>query len=88
MEVHSFTEYDGERYGKIAQSYDDVITRLYGSDTTVAFDGYEEGLSIKDNMLQRSGHNIHAVVSFTAETEFSGKNGKFRSRNVNKQWWT
>ena len=51
----------------------------------MVFDGYEGGPSIKDNTHQRRGHNIHPVVKFTAETEFSGKKEHFQSRNCNKQ---
>ena len=36
--------------------------------TTAVFYDYEEGPPIKDDMHQRRGHNIHTVVSFTAET--------------------
>ena len=44
----------------------------YGADTTIVFDGYEEGPSIKHNTHQRRGRNVHHVVSFTAQTELSG----------------
>ena len=43
------------------------------------------GGSIKDNTHQRRGRNMHPVVSFTAETELSGKKEEFVSRNTNKQ---
>jgi len=56
-----------------------------GSATTVVFDGYDEGPSIKDNTHERRGQNIHPIVSFTAEIEFSGKQEEFLSRDVNKQ---
>ena len=39
----------GTRYGEIAKSYADFAVRHYGPATTVVFDGYEEGPSIKDN---------------------------------------
>ena len=45
----------------------------------------EEWPNIKDNTHLRRGHNIHPVVSFTAETEFSGKKDEFLSRDINKQ---
>ena len=35
--------------------------------------GCEEESTIKDDTHQRRGHNIHTVVSFNAETDFSGK---------------
>ena len=57
----------------------------YGPDTTIVFDGYEEGPSIKDNTHQRRGRNVHHVVSFTAQTELSGKKEEFLSRDTNKQ---
>ena len=49
------------------------------------FDGYGDGPSIKDNTHQRRGNNIHPIVNFTAETEFSGKKEEFLSRDLNKQ---
>ena len=57
----------------IAKSYANFTIRHYGSATTVVFEGCEEESPIKDDAHQRRGHNIHAVVSFTAETCFSGK---------------
>ena len=51
----------------------------------MVFDGYEGGPSIKDNTHQRRGHNIHPLVSFTSDTEFSGKKHDFLSRDCNKQ---
>ena len=75
----------GDSYGKIAQIYADFTIQQYGSATTVVFDGYEEVPSIKDNTHQRRGHNIHPVVSFNAETVFSGKKEEFLSRDVNKK---
>jgi hypothetical protein len=33
--------------------------------------------AIKDNKHQRRGQNIHPVVTFTAETQFSGKKNQF-----------
>ena len=50
----------------------------------MVFDGYGEGPSIKDNTHQRRGKNLHPIVSFTAETEFSGKKEDFLSRDKNK----
>ena len=55
-----------------------------GSATTVVFDCYDEGQSVKDNTHERRGQNMHPIVSFTVETEFSGKE-EFLSRDVNKQ---
>ncbi len=59
--------------------------RQYGPATTIVFDGYEEGPNTKDNTHLKRGHTIHPVVSFTAETEFSGKKDEFLSRDINKQ---
>jgi len=56
-----------------------------GSATTVVCDGYDEGPSIKDNTHERRGQNTHSIVSFTAETEFSGKSEEFLSKDVNEQ---
>ena len=78
--LHRLSWTNGHSYGAIAQSYVDFTILHYGL-STVVFDGYEGGPSIKDNTHQRRGHNIHPVVSFTAETEFSGKKENFLSRN-------
>ena len=75
----------GQSYGKIAQSYADFTIQYYGSATTIVFDGYGDGPSIKDNTHHRRGNNIHPIVNFTAETEFSGKKEEFLSRDLNKQ---
>ena len=75
----------GTRYGEIAKYYADFAIRHYGPATTVVFDGNEEGPSIKNNTHQRRGRNMHPVVRFTAETEFSGKKEVFVSRDTNKQ---
>ena len=50
----------------------------------MVFDGYGEGPSIKDNTYLGRGKNLHPVISFTAETEFSGKKEDFLSRDKNK----
>ena len=41
--------------------------------------------TIKDNTHQRRGRNVHHVVSFTAQTEISGKKEELLSRYTNKQ---
>ena len=74
----------GETYGRIAESYADFTIRHYGSGAIVVFDGYEEGPSIKDVTHQRR-RNIHPVVSFTAETQFSRKKQKILSTDSYKQ---
>ena len=71
--LHRIPWKHGQSYGKIAQSYADFPIQHYGSATTIVFDGYGDGPSIKDNTHQRRGNNIHPIVNFTAETEFSGK---------------
>ena len=48
------------------------------------FDGYGESPSIKDNTHQRRGKNLHPIISFTAETEYSGKKDDFLSCDKNK----
>ena len=60
----------GDSYGAIAQAYADFTVRHYGL-ATVVFDGYGGGPSIKDNTHRRRGQDVHPVVHFTAETEFS-----------------
>ncbi len=82
--LHRLLWKTGDSYGAIAQSYADFTIRHYGL-ATVVFDGYDGGPSIKDNTHLRRGQNIHPVVSFTAETEFSGKKDAFLSRDSNKQ---
>ena len=87
MEAHSFTENHvstEQDYGKIAKSYAH-FTIIYSSATTVALDGCEQGSLIKDDTHLRRGGTIYTVVSFTAETECSGKNEKFVPRDTNKQ---
>ena len=74
--LHRFPWKTGDSYGAIAESYADFNVRHYGQ-ATVVFDGYSEGHSIKDNTHQRRGKNMHPIVSFTAETEFSGKKEDF-----------
>ena len=65
--------------------YAEFTVRQYDPAITILFDGYEEGPNIKDSTHLRRGHSIHPVVSFTAETEFSGKKDEFLSRDINKQ---
>ena len=57
MEVHFFTEY----HGSTEQDYGNIAK------------GCEEESTIKNDTHQRRGHNVHTVVSFNAETDFSGK---------------
>ena len=86
-EVHSFTEYHSsleQDYGKTGKSYANFNIRHYGSANTVVFDGYDEESPIKDD-TQIRGHNIHTVVSFTAEADYSGKKEEFLSRDAYKQ---
>ena len=58
---------------------------MYGSATTVVFDGYEQGPSIKDNTHQWRGQNIHPVVNFTSGSKLIGKKEDILSRDRNKQ---
>ena len=61
MEVQFFSEYHG--------STEQVFGKIAK--------GCEEESTIKDDTHHRIGHNIHAVVSFIAETDFSGKKEEF-----------
>ena len=61
MEVQFFTEYHGS-----TEQYFGKIAK-----------GCEEESTIKDDTHHGRGHNIHAVVSFAAETDFSGKKEEF-----------
>ena len=45
----------------------------------------QEKSTIKDDTHQRRGHNIHTVVSVTAETDFSGKKEELLPRDTTKQ---
>ena len=81
--LHRLPWKKGDSYYAIAESYGDFTVRNYGQ-ATVVFDGYGEGPSIKDNTHLRRGKNLHPVISFTAETEFSGKKEDFLSCDKNK----
>ena len=81
--LHRLPWNKGDSYGTIAESYAEFTVRNYGL-ATVVFDGYGAGASIKDNTHQRRGKNLHPVISFTEETEFSGKKEAFLSRDKNK----
>jgi hypothetical protein len=67
--LHRLTWKSGDSYAAIAQSYADFTVGQYGSSTTILFNGYEEGPSIKDNTHLRRGHDIHPIVSFTPDTQ-------------------
>ena len=69
MEVQFFSEY----HGSTEQDYGKIAK------------GREEESTIKDDTHHRRGHNIHAVVSFTAETDFSDKKEELLSRDITKQ---
>ena len=69
MEVQFFTEC----HGSTEQDFGKIAK------------GCEEESTLKDDTHHRRGHNIHAVVSFTAETDFSGKKDEFLSRDTTKQ---
>ena len=56
-------------------------TRLYGNIAK----GGEEETTIKYDTHQRSGHNIQTLVSFTAETDLSGKKDEILARDTTKQ---
>ena len=81
--LHRLPWKKGDSYNAIAESYAEFTVRCYGQ-VTVVFDGYGEGPSIKDSTHQRRGKNLHPIISFTAETEFSGKKEDFLSRDKNK----
>ena len=62
--------------GSVFTEYQGSTEQDYGK---IAKDCEEES-NIKDDMHQRRGHNkIHTVVSFTAETDFSGEKEEFLS---------
>ena len=80
--LHRLSWMKGDSYGAIAESYADFTVRHYGQ-ATVVFDDYGESPSVKDNTHQRRGKYLHPVVSFTTETEFSGRKEDFLSREKN-----
>ena len=69
MEVHFFTEY----HGSTDQDYGNIVK------------GCEKKSTIKDDTHQRRGHNIHSSVSFTAESDLSGKKEELLSRDTTRQ---
>ena len=68
MEVYFFTEY----HCSTEHDYGNIAK------------GCEEESTIKDDTHRRRGHNIHTVVSVTAE-DFSGMMEDFLSRDTTKQ---
>ena len=83
--LHRLPWKSGDSYGTIVKSYADFNVQQYGSSTTIVFDGYDVGPSIKDNTHLRREHDIHPIVSFTADTQYTGKKDDFLSRGSNKQ---
>ena len=81
--LHRLPWKKSDSYNAIAESYADFTVRNYGQ-ATVVFDGYGKGPSLTENTHQRRGKHLHPIVSFTAETEFSGKKEDFLSRDKNK----
>lgn len=81
--LHRLPRKRGNNYGVIVQSYADFAIHNYVL-ATVVFDGYGGGPSIKDNTHPRSGQNIHPIVRFTAETDYSGRTYENLSRDYNK----
>ena len=75
--LHRLPWKTGVSYGAIAEPYADFTVRHYGQ-ATVVFDGYGEGPSMyKGQHASETRENMHPIVSFTAETEFSGKKEDF-----------
>jgi len=72
----------GDSYRRIAQLFADFTVRHYGSSVIVVFDGYEEGPFIKDIAHQRRRHNIHPLVSFTAETQESADSNQSINQSI------
>src|SRR6218665_1511481 len=64
--LHRIPWKKGESYGTIAQSYADFTVRQYGAGTTVVFDGYEQGPSIKDNTHLRRGQSRPTCILLLA----------------------
>jgi len=81
--LHRLPWKTGDSYGAIAECYGDFTVRHYGQ-ATVVFDGHRERPSIKDNTHQTWEKNMNPIVSFTAETQFSGKKEDFLSHHENK----
>ena len=81
--VHRLAWKKGDSY-ILHTSYEDFTISHYG-EPTVAFDGYSEGPSIKDDTHQRRGENTDTIVIFNADTEFVGRKDDYLSRSCNKQ---
>ena len=80
--IHRIQWQPGTRLCQNSEIVTDFTTRHYGSATTGVFEGCEEESPIKYDTHQRRGHNIHRVVSFTAERDLSGKKEEFLSRDA------
>ena len=81
--LHCLPWKKGDAYFAIPEVCADFAVRNYGQ-TTVVSDGYREGPSITDNTHPRRGKNLHSIISFTAQTKFSGKKEDFLSRDKNQ----
>ena len=76
---------NGATYGLIGKLYADFTVANYGL-STVVFDGYNNGPSIKDNTHQRRGCKIvYPEVDVAMDTVFEGRKKHFWSTNSNKQ---
>ena len=65
-----------ETYSNIAEHYANFVLKSY-SVATVAFDGYKNAPSVKDNTHFRRGNTGHATVHVRADAVFPSKRDKF-----------
>ena len=88
MEVHCDIDCrgkNGDTYGLIAKLCAKFTVANYGL-STVVFDGYNNGPSIKDNTHQRRGCKIvYPEVYVAMNTVFEGRKEHFLSRHRNTQ---
>ena len=83
--LHRLKWKEGSTYSTIADDYASFTVENYGR-TTVVFDGYEVGQSIKDCAHQRRSRKLNvSKANITEATIFSGKKDDFLSTGANKQ---
>ena len=76
----------GQTYGEIIQTYVDYITKRFGEETTVVFDGYSSTPSTKDvTHLRRTKEKISREVQFTKTSQMNMKKQQFLANTTNKQ---
>jgi len=62
-----------------------LLSIHYGSSAIVSLMVTRNDRLLKTSHIMRRRHNIHPLVSFTAETQFCGKKEEFMATDSNKQ---